>query len=68
MTVGVGPVLNGGMHMSDMHIVQAEGSRNYSLHWRDGHVAGFHPTAFGSFPPGRNHSMVPDQPAPHFNW
>ena len=68
MTVGVGPVLNGGMHLSDMHIMQAEGSRNYSLHWRDGHVAGFHPTAFGSFPAGRNHSMVPDQPAPHLNW
>ena len=23
--------------MSDMYITQAVGSRNYSLHWRDGH-------------------------------
>ena len=23
--------------MSDMYITQALGSRNYSLHWRDGH-------------------------------
>ena len=35
--VGFGPVLNGGLHLSDMHITQAVGSRNYSLHWRDGH-------------------------------
>jgi hypothetical protein len=43
MTVGVGPVLNGGLHMGDMFITQTAGSRNYSLHWRDGH---------GTWPPG----------------
>ena len=72
MTVGFGPVLNGGLHMSDMFIKQAPGSRNYTLHWRDGH---------GTWPPGGepahptvqgymigNHSMMPANGTPHFNW
>ena len=72
MTVGYGPVLNGGLHMSDMHITQLPGSRNYSLHWRDGH---------GTWPPGGepahptvwgwligNHSMMPSPNTPSFQW
>ena len=66
MTVGVGPVLNGGLHLSDMHINQTLGSHNYSLHWRDGHVAGFHPTVYGWLI--GNHSMMPAPNTPHFNW
>eukprot|EP01046_Picozoa_sp_COSAG06_P008879 COSAG06_NODE_455_length_15521_cov_8.312022_2_plen_87_part_00 len=64
--VGFGPVLNGGLHLSDMHITQAVGSRNYSLHWRDGHVAGGHPTAYGWMI--GNHSMMPANGTPNFNW
>ena len=66
MTVGVGPVLNGGLHLSDMNIIQAAGSRNYSLKWRDGHVTGGHPTVWGSMI--GNHSMMPAPDTPHFNW
>ena len=35
--MGYGNVYNGGLHMSNMYISQKVGSRNYSLHWRDGH-------------------------------
>ena len=66
MTVGIGPVLNGGLHMADMHITQAAGARNYSLHWRDGHITGFHPTVHGSMT--GNHSMTPAPNTPHYNW
>ena len=58
--------------MGDMYIAQLPGSRNYSLHWRDGH---------GTWPPGGepahptvwgwlvgNHSMMPSPNTPHFNW
>ena len=43
--------------MNDMNIAQAEGSRNYSLHWRDGHVVGGHPTVWGWMI--GNHSTMP---------
>ena len=43
--------------MNDMNIAQAEGSRNYSLHWRDGHVVGGHPTVWGWMI--GNHSTTP---------
>ena len=61
--------------MSDMYITQAVGSRNYSLHWRDGHGtwAGnhsggipAHPTVLGYMV--GNHSMMPAPNTPHFNW
>ena len=58
--------------MTDMHITQDVGSRNYSLHWRDGH---------GTWPPGGepahptvhgwmigNHTTMPAPDTPHFNW
>ena len=43
--------------MNDMNIRQVEGSRNYSLHWRDGHVVGGHPTVWGWMV--GNHSTMP---------
>ena len=52
--------------MSDMYITQAVGSRNYSLHWRDGHGtwAGnhsggipAHPTVLGYM--AGNHTTMP---------
>ena len=43
--------------MNDMNIRQVEGSRNYSLHWRDGHVVGGHPTVWGWMI--GNHSTMP---------
>ena len=61
--------------MSDMYITQAVGSRNYSLHWRDGHGtwAGnhsggipAHPTVLGYMV--GNHSTMPAPNTPHFNW
>ena len=49
MTLGANawPVLNGGLGLSSMHITQYQGQRNYSLHWRDGHATGGHPTVCG---------------------
>ena len=64
--MGVGPVLNGGMHIGTMYITQEQGSRNYSLHWRDGHVTGGHPTVYGWMI--GNHSMMPALNTPHFFW
>ena len=61
--------------MSDMLITQAAGSRNYSLHWRDGHgtwdgnhSGGIpaHPTVLGYMV--GNHSTMPEPNTPHFNW
>lgn len=66
MTVGVGPVLNGGLHLADMHISQAAGSRDFTLAWRDGHVAGSHAHAQGTMI--GNHSMKTANNTPHFNW
>jgi hypothetical protein len=68
MTLGAKawPVLNGGLGLSSMHITQYQGQHNYSLHWRDGHVTGGHPTVFGSMI--GNHSMMPRLNTPHFNW
>eukprot|EP00935_MAST-01C_sp_MAST-1C-sp1_P002821 g2821.t1 len=66
MTVGVGPVLNGGLHLSNMYITQAKGERNFTLYWRDGHVAGFHPHAYGTMI--GNHTMKTANNTPHFNW
>lgn len=68
MTLGASawPVLNGGLGLSFMHITQLPGQRNYSLHWRDGHVTGGHPTVFGSMV--GNHSTMPAPNTPHFNW
>ena len=68
MTLGANawPVLNGGLGLSSMHITQHHGQRNYSLHWRDGHVTGGHPTVYGSMV--GNHSMMPAPTTPHFNW
>jgi hypothetical protein len=70
MTVGVPasqqPGITGGMHMGSMTITQAAGNRSYSLHWRNGHVAGGHPTVYGRLL--RNRSMVPDGSTPHLAW
>lgn len=66
MTVGVGPVLSGGLHLADMHITQEDGSRNFSLFWRNGHVSGGHAHAAGTMI--GNHSMKTNNNTPHFNW